>query len=199
MRPAQAARLLFIGWVAFGFWTQASVAAPRLKKEKKAATQLQTDVQTPIWSERVEGRADTLEMAEELALLHAEDALIGYLRSRTPRVQRIPSPEYIKANLMTLVAGQELANGQDSPDGERYFVVYEVGVTKEKFKELLAFDRHERIFLVCKGLAGIVAVLVALACYFRLEESTKGYYTTWLRVGAVAFVLAAGASLLVFA
>jgi hypothetical protein len=45
-------------------------------------------------------------------------------------------------------------------------------------------------------LAGLVALLVAVACYLRLEDATKGYYTTLLRLVAVAFVSLVAAGIL---
>jgi hypothetical protein len=67
------------------------------------------------------------------------------------------------------------------------------------FESLLAQERQyragQRMSLLSKGLAGLVALLAAVAGYFRLEEATKGYYTAWLRAGAIAFVGAAGAGI----
>ncbi|HEV3449125.1 MAG TPA: hypothetical protein VG099_31100, partial [Gemmataceae bacterium] len=51
---------------------------------------------------------------------------------------------------------------------------------------------QERMMLLGKFLAGLVAFLVAVAGYFRLEEATKGYYTTWLRLGVLSFIAAVG-------
>lgn len=44
-------------------------------------------------------------------------------------------------------------------------------------------------------LAGVVALLVAVTCYLRLEDATKGYYMTLLRVAAVTFVALVGAGI----
>ena len=51
------------------------------------------------------------------------------------------------------------------------------------------------MILLGKFLAGFVAFLVAVAGYFRLEEATKGYYTTWLRVGVLGFIAVVGAGI----
>ncbi len=53
-------------------------------------------------------------------------------------------------------------------------------------------EAAERDWLFTKGLLGALALLGAVAGYFRLDERTKGYYTGWLRVGVVAFLTAAG-------
>jgi hypothetical protein len=49
--------------------------------------------------------------------------------------------------------------------------------------------------LLARVLAGLVALLAAVACYLRLEDATKGYYTTLLRVAAVGFVALVGAGI----
>jgi hypothetical protein len=56
---------------------------------------------------------------------------------------------------------------------------------------------QQRQLVLAKGLAAVVAVLAALAGYFRLEEATKGYYTNWLRMAALGLVAAVAAGLLV--
>jgi len=49
--------------------------------------------------------------------------------------------------------------------------------------------------VMVRVLAGLVALLAAVACYLRLEDATKGYYTTLLRLAAVAFVTLVGAGI----
>lgn len=44
-------------------------------------------------------------------------------------------------------------------------------------------------------LAVVVALLAAVAAYLRLEDATKGYYTTLLRLAAFAFVACAAAGI----
>jgi hypothetical protein len=65
-----------------------------------------------------------------------------------------------------------------------------------KHQTALRLDRaHVRQMVLVRLLAGIVAILIAVASYLRLEDATKGYYTTLLRVVAVAFVAAVVAGL----
>jgi hypothetical protein len=49
--------------------------------------------------------------------------------------------------------------------------------------------------LFARVLAGLVALLVVAGGYLRLEEATRGYYTTLLRAAAVAFLALVGAGL----
>jgi hypothetical protein len=58
---------------------------------------------------------------------------------------------------------------------------------------------QQRQLLLAKALAVVVAMLVALIGYFRLEEATRGYYTAWLRLAAVGLVAAVVAGLLIVA
>jgi hypothetical protein len=53
---------------------------------------------------------------------------------------------------------------------------------------------HRQGVLV-RVMAGLVAVLVAIAFYLRLEDATKGYYTTLLRLAAVTFIGLVGAGI----
>jgi hypothetical protein len=69
----------------------------------------------------------------------------------------------------------------------------------EQEKTYQVNQRHERASLrqgvLVRVLAGLVALLAAVACYLRLEDATKGYYTTLLRLAAVAFVGLVGAGI----
>jgi hypothetical protein len=70
---------------------------------------------------------------------------------------------------------------------------------QEEQRKLRAQQRKQQVLqrqlLLGKGLAGLIALLAAVAGYLRLDEMTKGYYTNWLRVAAVGFVGAVGAVL----
>ncbi len=51
--------------------------------------------------------------------------------------------------------------------------------------------------VLVRVLAAVVAVLIAVALYFRLEDATKGYYTTLLRLAAMTVIALAVAGALV--
>jgi hypothetical protein len=69
--------------------------------------------------------------------------------------------------------------------------------------EMIKLDREYRtqlrMFQAGKVLAALVAVLAAVAGYFRLDELSKGYYTGWLRLAAIGFAGGAVGLLLLFA
>jgi len=118
----------------------------------------------------------------------------------------VPSKEYLKAHLLAHAPERiELSEGYDAKG--RYLIALDLRVDDANYKQILREDRQqreqkhhdriqERTFTASKWVAGLVAILVALAGYFRLEEATKGYCTTWLRVGAIGFIVAVGAALL---
>jgi len=62
-------------------------------------------------------------------------------------------------------------------------------VSQEKVKR--KFDAGQRQFLLLRLLGGAVAVLLVVAGYLHLEEATRGYYTTLLRVAAVGLLVLA--------
>ncbi len=78
----------------------------------------------------------------------------------------------------------------------------DLGDIQEKEQYFQVENRHTqaglRQLMLAKFLAGLVAVLAAIGGYFRLEDATKGYYTAWLRLGAVSFVALIGASIWYF-
>ncbi len=71
------------------------------------------------------------------------------------------------------------------------------GEIEQQERQWQAKQRQDRAAsrqgVLARVLAGVVALLAAVACYLRLEDATKGYYTTLLRLAAVAFVARVGA------
>jgi hypothetical protein len=140
------------------------------------------------------------------ALKKGSEALLAYLSEEGFSLEWQPSTKFLEG----LVKDWTPVTVKD-PKGKEKKVLVEVGLDNvqgqrarfvlnvEKYQELVAQEQtyraEQRMGIVGKGLAGLVALLAAVAGYFRLEEATKGYYTAWLRVGAVGFLAAAGAGL----
>ena len=83
----------------------------------------------------------------------------------------------IKMGLLTVTAGQ-----------------------KEEMQQVAREHRmKERQGLVARVLAGLVALLLVAGGYLRLEEATRGYYTTLLRGAALVVLALVGALLCVVA
>ncbi len=72
-------------------------------------------------------------------------------------------------------------------------------VTREQAEDLDKVAREERMeprhLLLARILAGMVAMILVLGGYLRLEEATRGYYTLLLRAAAVLVLVAVGAGL----
>jgi len=47
---------------------------------------------------------------------------------------------------------------------------------------------EKRMVFLVKFLAGIVALLLTVCGYIRLDEWSKGYYTKWLRLVAIGCI-----------
>lgn len=81
------------------------------------------------------------------------------------------------------------------PDGVgmMHRIVLEVPVTPEIRNYLLQRERdarvQERMIWLGKITAGLIVLLVAATGYLRLDDYTKGYFTTWLLLGVGAVVI----------
>jgi hypothetical protein len=85
-----------------------------------------------------------------------------------------------------------------------------VVLTPKQFDDIRRMDQQhrqqqrqvvsqQRQFFLARVLAGVVALLGTVVAYFKLEEATRGYYTTALRVGAIGVIAAVVAGLLLAA
>ncbi len=135
---------------------------------------------------------------------YVRDNLVKSLKESDSSVQEILQDKDWTDRTPITVPGQQatgLSLQRKSDDATKtiYRVLLRVEVSpkeleKIKDKEIehqraLRLERaRERQQILVRLLAGIVAVLIAVASYLRLEDATKGYYTTLLRVVAVAFV-----------
>ena len=83
--------------------------------------------------------------------------------------------------------------------GTMYRVCLRVGVTplaqKDIREQVRQIRAHQWQLKAAQILASMVAILVTVAGYLRLEDATRGYYTTWLRLAALAFVTLVGAGI----
>jgi hypothetical protein len=95
--------------------------------------------------------------------------------------QIVGTPEFETADKLTLT--------QDAAKKPVIKAIVPVKLTAEQVKEFREEARKIRVGGRMKStglvLAGLIALLLVGGGYLRLEEATKGYYTTLLRVGAV--------------
>jgi hypothetical protein len=144
---------------------------------------------------------ETEERATERAREKAWQQVCDYLARQDPPVRWRPDVRWVDDNLVKGRAPVKQVELDDLGKGyERQLVVK---VDPKERREMLEHDRQEtmrqRQLLLARILAGVVALLVGVVGYLRLDEATKGYYTVWLRLGALALVGGVGAALLLLA
>jgi hypothetical protein len=157
-------------------------------------------VRSASWT--VEGYGKTLQDADEAALQKAKVEVLSYLDRQNPPLDALVAAWQEKKNQGRVLAfiDTNLVRHREEevkvvPDlGEGYQRTLQVEIGPKEYRALVDQDRQERVgqrdYLLAKILAGVVAVLLAVAGYFRLEDLTKGYYTGWLRLGAFLVALA---------
>jgi len=190
--------LILIGLIALGLRLKLPnlppYAGPRASRERSLAPS--SDSRRPTWT--LEGRwMKTHEDAEQDALLEAQLRVSTYLRSLQPPVEFLPPLDYLDKHLVKKKT-EEVKDFEEQV-GIMRRVQLEVEVSPGAARELVRMDRadrsHQRMFWLAKLLAGVVAALAAVSGYVHLDERTKGYYTTWLRLAAATVVGTAGIAL----
>jgi hypothetical protein len=168
---------------------------PEAKSEPTTKLTNAGDGKLPTWlvvSKWETTKAD----AEQSALSAAQIEVIDYVRSQEPPLEWTPSLDFVRTlRKVTKEEKKDFGSGV----GHMYRVTLEVKVTPQSRKEMWQHDRNlraqQRMLWLARLLAGMVALLAAVAGYFRMEEMTKGYYTGWLRLAAAGFVGAAAVML----
>jgi hypothetical protein len=161
------------------------------------------------WHATVEGRGMTPEEAKAVALIKAREALLDFIHKHSYSVQHLPPDEFILSELSEISPPEVIESDENLANVGKYLVRLDLNVTDEKFHKIMDYDLREatreheelvlgRLFFLGKVLLGIMALLSCMVCYARLEEITKGYYTAWLRLGAVGILCAVGAGLWLF-
>jgi hypothetical protein len=196
MRPAAFASLFVLALVVPG------LSATTLKggKHAPAPEAAAPPGENPPWT--VTGYGVTGDAARQAALKKAREKVLDYLARQNPPVRWQPDADWVQ-NLVE--GGQPKQVEVDDPVlGKKvYEQTYRVELGHKQYREALEKDRQEivveRQLLLARILAGIIALLVAVIGYLRLDEATKGYYTLWLRLGALTLVGGVAAVLLLIA
>jgi hypothetical protein len=175
-------------------------AGDRPAKQQKAVLLTSLgDSRYPTW--KVTAYGETAEKADEQALEKARVVVCDYLRDQDPPVHWRPDARWVDDNLVKSRTPAEQKDFQEAGLGKAWERTLQVEVGAKQYREILEHDRQvsmeQRQLLLARILAGVVALLVAAVGYLRLDEATKGYYTLWLRLGALALVGAVAALLFV--
>jgi hypothetical protein len=189
MRAAWLVSVMALAWLASDVCAESRASSTRQGRSKSSAE----ENKKPIWTVEVQGWGPE---AHQMALKNAQAELDAFLASQKPPFLWKPLPDYIEKNLQKdskpalkrTLAGEEVV-------GETLFI----GVSTHDYRDMTNRDRvtrsDQRMIFLGKVLAGLVAMFGAFAGYFRLEEATKGFYTAWLRLGAIGLVAMVGAGL----
>jgi hypothetical protein len=141
------------------------------------------------------GRGASVDDANLEALEEARTKVLVYLRNLNPPVEWTPTRDYIQEKLVK--QREDSTKVFDAPVGLMHEVRLRVEVSPKDRAELLREDRHfrteQRQLLLVQVLGGLLALLMAVAGYVRLDEWSKGYYTGWLRLATASLIGAAGA------
>jgi len=133
----------------------------------------------------------TQEEARQAALILAQKTLGEHLEKQSPPVNYVPPMSYISSRL---VKEQPIQTREfDKPVGRMYRAELEVRLTPEIRADLARHDRQfqseQRMGWLFKMLGIAVVLLAAITGFLRLDDMTQGYYTGWLRLGAIGFVV----------
>jgi hypothetical protein len=144
----------------------------------------------------------TRDAAREDALKGADEQLHEYLRQIRPETDWSPRELRKFVNKMLVPNSEDIPQDEDVViDGKPLFVAtVQLQLTKELQGELLhklrLDEARERQWWAAKGLFAALALFAAVGLYYRFDERTKGYYTNWLRLGALAFLALVGYGIL---
>jgi hypothetical protein len=171
---------------------------PKPSAPEAAPAKPVTNDSLPHWT--VTGHGE-LDYAKTMALEKAEKEVVTYLQQRRPRIEWLPDQEYIDQHLV------KDRRNKSSTDLDGLKVEHrelDVAITSDDYRDILQRDSQyrmdQRLLWAGAGLAALVVLFGAIAGYIRLDEWSKGYYTWWLRLGALGFLGVAGAGLmLIFA
>jgi hypothetical protein len=149
----------------------------------------------PAWT--VKGYGETTDDARERALEKARDSVEEYLQKHFPNIGWQPTIQGLLAESVVRVddakqgdfaelKGYESTAHIDLRDANLAKLQVDVDQAREQSQASALYSRH---LILGRILAAFVALFLIVGGYLRLEELTRGYYTTLLRVGAGAVML----------
>jgi hypothetical protein len=151
------------------------------------------------------GYGPTADVAQQNATKEAQYWVEAYLKEHFPDLHVTPDADYLKTEYLTEIGviRVDKPTERDFHDlGKGFEAVAHVDLSdpnlrkmQEKVDEARRKDLEpevtKRHLLVGRILGSFVALFLVIFGYIKLEELTRGYYTTLLRVGAGAVVLLA--------
>ena len=203
MRPTRVAGLVMVWVLVNATWafSQGIAVSPFRETKSRAGIKLVSEENAPNMKWEADGFGLTEKDAENFALEKVCNEIADYLFENGLRDWR-PEVSDLRGSSTPIFRNKE-KTFEDPELGKMQRVTVVVELTPKAIREFQKEARHQRagdrMVATSKGLGMLVALLVALGGYFRLEEATKGYYTTWLRLSTVGFISAVAASLWILA
>jgi hypothetical protein len=163
----------------------------------KAQAELPPDREEDI----VTGYGVNAAKARERALVMAQERVRAQLAEKLGTAWRpsedILDPENLESKGVIRSLGEPV--GLTLKDGDWLVAKYHVRLTRPYLQEAARVARQQhmsdRHLLAARVLIGLVALLLVVTGYLRLEELTRGYATTMLRASAVGVLLVVGLGL----
>ena len=139
--------------------------------------------------------------ADEQAVARSQERVRELLRERLDTLwrpnEKVLDPYFLTRTGVIRRVGEPVA--VTLKDGDWLVATYQVGLTPDYLQEAARFARHQQMSdrhqIAARVLVGLVALLLVVTSYLRLEEASRGYATTMLRAAAVAALGAVGLGL----
>lgn len=190
---------LTLALLALGPLTSRAAGGSDQPDQREADSPVLTWSPTKVVRFQVTGRPQTDELkAFNDALGLARDRIVAALRELRPDLS---FSRLRLSDVEKFVVRSSTPSEYHKPPVDRvmYVTTLHLELHEKDQIELLQLIRLEqadmRQSMILKPYAFLVLGLLTLAGYFRLEERTKGYYTMFLRAGAVVLLLLAAAGL----
>jgi len=200
MRPTRVSGLVLLWLLTNATWAFSQSTGDgqfREHKGTRAIAKRLSDESSTNQKWRAEAWAETEKDATNFALDKLAEETADYLFENGLTDWR-PDANDVKAILKpTVVRDKDKTEFKDLGELEHVTVTAELTPPAlRKFQKEARQQRASgRMMGLGKGLGMLVVLLTALGGYFRLEEATKGYYTTWLRLTTLGFISAAATTL----
>jgi len=169
----------------------------RAEGRAPAAIRPAPQVPNPTWIEDGYGASEA--DARDVALKKAEDSVEEHLKRLYGSKGWKVSADYLRQ--MQVVRFEKPEEVELTPGQRVVKVRAVVELTPSYLEAMQGVVRQQRVeqrhLVLARVLAGLVVLLLVGAGYLRLEEATRGYYTTVLRVAALGLVAVIGLGLLV--
>jgi hypothetical protein len=135
------------------------------------------------------------QVAEDDVLRKACDQVAALVKEYHPESDWRPSKRFLKTRLRCTDPQASVVQNTSEIDDKKtqlytasVHLEFTPAAREELFRIVRLEEARERQWMLAKSLFGILAGLIAVAGYLRINERTSGAYSFLLQIGAVAFV-----------